>query len=179
MGERALQGARRTGRCGGFREQRSVGVPLSFFFLRLHFVAQSIDREDASDHRRHALTKIGAESESVSWLLIAGVTTLACESALRERDCFSTSPRVRGDASEARRGGLSAFLSAASLRPAGRPLTPNLSPQAGRGSAKCRCLTSWIDETRPGGETLTPASAYGFRRCAGWRWRDIPAIARR
>ena len=30
MGERALQGARRTGRCGGFREQRSSAFRFPF-----------------------------------------------------------------------------------------------------------------------------------------------------
>ena len=35
MGERALQGASRTARCRGYGSA-FFGVPLSFFFLRLH-----------------------------------------------------------------------------------------------------------------------------------------------
>ncbi len=36
---------------------------LAFFFLTV--VAQGADREDTGIHRRHSLTKIGAESEEI------------------------------------------------------------------------------------------------------------------
>jgi hypothetical protein len=60
IGERALQGARCTGKCSGYA---SVGVLLPYSFF-LHFVAQSADRDGARDHRWRHLTKIGAASET-------------------------------------------------------------------------------------------------------------------
>jgi hypothetical protein len=62
MGERALQSARRTERCGGYGSA-SVGVPLSFFLS--YIVAQSTDREGTGNHNRHSLAKIGAESGEI------------------------------------------------------------------------------------------------------------------
>ena len=35
------------------------------FLFFLHFVGQSTDREATGNHRRHSLTKIGAESEKI------------------------------------------------------------------------------------------------------------------
>jgi hypothetical protein len=66
MGERPLQRASRTQKVRRIRIS-VVRRSAFLFFLRFHFVAQSIDREGASDHRRHSLTKIGAESEANSY----------------------------------------------------------------------------------------------------------------
>jgi hypothetical protein len=74
MGERPLQRASRTEKCGGYGSA-FVGVPLPYFFLRLHFVVRSNDRDGAGPHRLCPLTKIGAESEGFVALLMSVTTT--------------------------------------------------------------------------------------------------------